>query len=83
MKTTEIKGIKQVTGMSKSLKGYDDPMYLSVFYTVPDNRIFAVYMVSIGYNAWVECDHKNILFCGNIYEPATQEELANMVFFAK
>lgn len=74
----KIKGLKKIAGESKHIGKYD-PEYLQLNYDKTTGEAWADYHYSIGGNSWTEYHDTNILNCGNIEEPATMKEIAEMI----
>ncbi len=75
----KIKGLKRIAGESKKLSGYYAPEYLQLNYNTTTGEAWTDYHYSIGHNSWTEYNEPEILNCGNITEPKTQKELAEMI----
>lgn len=75
----KLKGLKKLSSETKNLSGYYSGKYIQVNYDPKTNEIWGDYHYSLGHNTWTVYHDKNIINCGNIYEPCTMKYLMNMV----
>ena len=72
-------GLKTVSGETKWLGGYYSGEYLELFYALSTGRAWTKYQYSLGQNSWTEYNDSSIVRIGNISEPATMQEIADII----
>lgn len=75
----KMTGIRKVAGATKGLTGYYSGRYIQVNYDPETGEVWHDDHVSFGQNSWTQYHDKNIINCGNISNPATMQEIADMV----
>jgi len=74
-----MKGLKSAAGLTKNLKGYYTGHYVQISYNTKNGEILTDYHYNLGHNSWTQYHDKSIINIGNISEPATMQEIADMI----
>jgi len=75
-KNLKIKGLRKISGISKSLKGgYYDSRYLQVNYNIETNEAWCDELLAYGQSSYILYDDKNIIICTYINKPMTMQEI--------
>lgn len=72
-------GLKAASGNTKGLRGYYSGEYCELFYDRSNGEVWTNYKVSLGQNAWTEYHDSNVMTVGNLDEPTTMQEIADMI----
>lgn len=75
----KIKGLKKVSGETKSLRGYYSGEYMEVFYNTATREVWSNYQYSLGQNIWTVYDNPDIIKVGNICQPMTMQQLTDKI----
>lgn len=75
----KIKGLKKIAGESKSLTGYYSPEYLQINFDRKTGEAWTDYFYCIGQTSRRYYQDENILFCGTISNPATMQEIRELI----
>ena len=74
-----MKGLKKVSGETKTLKGYYDSIYLQLCYDKEKDEVFTIQHCDLGHSWQTYFDDKNIITICNLTEPHTMAEIKEMV----
>lgn len=74
-----IKGLKAISGETKTLKGCYDANYLQLVYNVESGEAWTIFHSDLGHSWQTHYDDENIINCGNIFTPKTQKELKEII----
>lgn len=74
-----ITGLKEASGMTKGLNGYYDPTYVELFYDRSTGEAWGKRQYSLGQSTWTKYDDPDVIKIGNISEPKTMQELADLI----
>lgn len=75
----KMTGLKAASSATKELRGYYSGEYVELFYDLSTGAVWTKYQCSLGQNNWTEYDDSNIVCIGNISEPVTMQEIADMI----
>ena len=74
----EMKGLRKAASETKDLTGYYSGHYVQISYDPTDGEILTDYHYNLGQNWWTVY-HESIIVIGNVSEPKTMQEIADMV----
>jgi hypothetical protein len=74
-----IKGLKAISGETKSLKGCYDANYLQLVYNKETGEAWTHFFSDLGHSWQTHYKDNNIINCGNICTPKTQKELREII----
>lgn len=72
----KYKGIRKACGRTKSLKGFYGDTHLQLNVGLDTGEVWVDEHLG---NNWSQYKDKNVISCGNIYNPMTMEEIRRMV----
>jgi len=76
----KYKGVKKLAEESKCLTGgYYSGEYMQINYDKTTHEVWGDYFVSLGQNSWNVYHDENIIRIGNICNPVTMAEIAEMI----
>lgn len=75
----KIKGLRKVSGETKSLPGYYSGLYLQLNYNMETGEAWTNHHCSLGQNSWTQNHDSNIITIGNISSPVTMKEIEQMI----
>lgn len=76
----KMRGIKDVSGWTKGLRGYYTGEYIEIFYDVNDGEVFKIYQYSLGQSTWTKFDDTGVIKITNASSPMTMQEIADLVY---
>ena len=74
-----MKGLKKVSGETKSLRGCYDSIYLHLYYNKSKDEVFTVRYCDLGHSWQTYFDDENIISICNLCEPHTMKEIERLV----
>ena len=74
-----MKGLKKVSGETKSLRGCYDSIYLQLCYDKSKDEVFTIQHCDLGHSWQTYFDDENIINICNLCEPHTMKEIENLV----
>lgn len=74
-----MKGLKKVSGETKSLRGCYDSIYLQLCYDKSKDEVFTIQHCDLGHSWQTYFDDENIITICNLCEPHTMKEIENLV----
>lgn len=72
-------GLKKASGGTKGLRGGYSGEYCEIFYNKKTGEVWANWQVSLGQNTWTIYHDANIIKLGNVVNPKTMQDIANMI----
>ena len=79
--THELKmtGLKAAAGSTKDLTGYYSGLYEELFYDRSTGEVWTVRQWSLGHNTWTVYHDPDVIKIGDLSEPTTMQEIADMI----
>lgn len=74
-----MNGLKAAAGDTKGLKGYYSGEYVELFYNRTTGEVWTRYQYSLGQNTWTEYHDRDVVKIGNISDPCTMQQIADMI----
>lgn len=74
-----IRGLKKISGETKSLKGAYSPIYLQLFYDRKKKEVFTILHCDLGHSWQTAYDDTDIINICNLCKPCTMKEIENIV----
>lgn len=74
-----MKGLKKVSGETKSLQGYYDSIYLQLCYDKETDEVFTIQHCDFGHSWQTFFENCNVVTICNLTEPHTMAEIEKMV----
>lgn len=75
-------GLRSACSDTKGLTGYYSGRYVQISYDLRSGEILTNYHVSLGQNSWMQYHDHDVISVGNISEPATMQEISDMIYSA-
>lgn len=78
----KMHGLRNACSESKDLTGYYSGRYVQISYDTRSGEILTDYHVSLGQNSWTQYHDASIIRVCNLSDPATMQQIADMVYSA-
>lgn len=75
----KITGLKSIAGESKNLHGIYSGEYLQINFNLSTHEAWSDYHYALGHTSSTLYDDKDIINCGNIYEPASMATIRELI----